>query len=87
MIHKIFSLGTPALTTRGLVEKDIDQVVEYIDRAIAVAKKASDISGPKLVDFKKVLVENADIVKAVADLRHEVEEYSKKFPMPGYQEY
>ena len=25
-------LGTPALTTRGLVEKDIVQVVDYIDR-------------------------------------------------------
>lgn len=25
-------LGTPALTTRGLVEKDIEQVVEFIHR-------------------------------------------------------
>lgn len=24
-------LGTPALTTRGLVEKDIDEVIEFID--------------------------------------------------------
>ena len=25
-------LGTPALTTRGLKEEDIDRVVEFIDR-------------------------------------------------------
>jgi len=29
-------LGTPALTTRGLVEKDIDKVVDFIDRGITI---------------------------------------------------
>ena len=29
-------LGTPAITTRGLVEKDIDFIVEYIDQAICL---------------------------------------------------
>lgn len=29
-------LGTPALTTRGLAEKDIEQVIEFIDRAAQI---------------------------------------------------
>jgi glycine hydroxymethyltransferase len=27
-------MGSPAMTTRGLVEKDFDQIVSFVDRAI-----------------------------------------------------
>jgi glycine hydroxymethyltransferase len=78
-------LGTPALTTRGLVEKDIDQVVEFIHRGLSLAKEISDASGPKLVDFKAAV--HGNFHDKVAALRNEVEEYSVKFPMPGYADY
>ncbi|EFA09131.1 serine hydroxymethyltransferase isoform X1 [Tribolium castaneum] len=80
-------LGTPALTTRGLVEKDMDQVVEFIDKALKLAKEIGTKSGPKLVDFKKTIECDEETKKKVADLRAQVEEYSCKFPMPGYPEY
>jgi glycine hydroxymethyltransferase len=53
-------LGTPALTTRGLKEKDIEQVATFIDRAV---KNKSD-------DAK------------LAEIRREVAEFCKRFPMP-----
>ncbi|HEY1687213.1 MAG TPA: serine hydroxymethyltransferase [Tepidisphaeraceae bacterium] len=53
-------LGTPALTTRGLKEKDIEQVAIFIDRAV---KNKSD-------DAK------------LAEIRREVAEFCKRFPMP-----
>lgn len=78
-------LGTPALTTRGLVEKDIDQVVEFIHRGLQLAKEISDVSGPKLVDFKAAV--HGKFHDKIASLRNEIEDYSSKFPMPGYEEF
>lgn len=82
-----FFVGTPALTTRNLKESDIDVVVDFIDRALKLAKEVSKISGPKLVDFKKTIHENSDVAKKVATLRDEVSKYSEKFPLPGYPDY
>lgn len=69
------------------MEKDIDQVVEYIDKALAIAKEASDVSGPKLADFKKVVEENDGIKSKIEGLRNEIQAYSEKFPMPGHLDY
>lgn len=39
-------LGAPALTTRGLVERDFEQVVEFLDRGVKVtADIKSKVSG------------------------------------------
>jgi len=80
-------LGTPALTTRGLLEADMDRVVEYIDRALKLSKEIAAVSGPKLVDFKKVVHEDATFVPKVKSLKEEIEGFSKNFPMPGYEDY
>lgn len=79
-------LGTPALTTRGLVEKDIDQVVDFIDKALKLSKEISDKSGPKLADYKKAF-QNDEIKKKVECLRSEVQAFSSQFSLPGYPEY
>ncbi|CAH0563455.1 unnamed protein product [Brassicogethes aeneus] len=78
-------LGTPALTTRGLEEADIDAVVGFIDRGLRLAKKINDKSGPKLVDFKKLLHE--EFQGEVDSLKKEVESFSNAFPLPGLEEY
>lgn len=78
-------LGTPALTTRGLVESDIDQVVEFIHRGLELSKEIVAVSGPKLVDFKAAVHGNFD--PKVKALRDEIENFSVKFPMPGYADY
>lgn len=80
-------LGTPALTTRGLVEKDIDLVVEFIDRGLKIAKEIGEVSGPKLVDFKATAHKDEKLAAKIQALRQEIEDFSVKFPMPGYADY
>jgi glycine hydroxymethyltransferase len=80
-------LGTPALTTRGLKEQDIDKVVDFIHRGLQLSKEVVKVSGPKLVDFKRVLQEDNTFVQKVNELREEVQAFSRTFPMPGYPDY
>lgn len=80
-------LGTPALTTRGLKEEDIDKVVDFIHRGLQLSKEVVKVSGPKLVDFKRVLLEDSAFVQKVNELREEVQAFSRTFPMPGYPDY
>lgn len=78
-------LGTPALTTRGLVESDIDKVVDFIDRGLELSKTIASVSGPKLVDFKAAV--HGEFADQVKTLRDEIESFSVGFPMPGYEDY
>ncbi|XP_077288819.1 serine hydroxymethyl transferase isoform X2 [Arctopsyche grandis] len=80
-------LGTPALTTRGLVETDIDRVVEFIDSALKLSSDIVNRSGPKLVDFNKYLDSDPDTLAKVKALRTEVVNFSGRFPMPGYKDF
>lgn len=54
---------------------------------LELAKKVQVVSGPKLVDFKKVLAENPEFRDQVESLKKEVEEFSSQFPMPGLDTY
>ncbi|XP_076223237.1 serine hydroxymethyl transferase isoform X2 [Nomia melanderi] len=80
-------LGTPAITTRGLVEEDIDKVVDFIHEALLLAKEVTKISGPKLVDFKKVLSTDESTKQKVATLKKKVETFCSQFPIPGHETY
>ncbi|XP_057323981.1 serine hydroxymethyltransferase [Microplitis mediator] len=80
-------LGTPALTTRGFKQENFKAVAEFIHRGLELSKAVTAKSGPKLVDFKSVLDNDSEIKAKVAALRHEVEEYASKFPLPGLDEY
>jgi len=77
--------GLPPLTTRGFKNDDIDVTVDFIHRAFQLALEIQAESGPKLVDWKKALVEDKFASK-VTDLKKEVEEYAVKFPLPGLDE-
>ena len=59
-------IGTPAVTTRGMVEQDVCQVAEFIDHClgILVLQKEKETSG------------------AYDDLRAEVSAFNRNFPMP-----
>merc|ERR1711957_551561 len=50
--------GAPAMTSRGLMEEDFVQVGKFIGEAIDVAAEVQKQSGPKLVDFRRVLKES-----------------------------
>lgn len=80
-------LGTPALTTRGFTEKNIDDVVAFIDRGLKLAQEIGAASpSPKLVDFKAT-AHKAPFAERVAALRNEIELYSERFPLPGIDDY
>ena len=75
-------LGTAALTTRGLIESDFEQVVFFLHQCVLIAKDLYS----KCQD-KKSLAEFMDLCKQdprVAELRKQVEAYSSNFPMPAY---
>eukprot|EP00468_Gymnochlora_sp_CCMP2014_P013676 CAMPEP_0167749876 /NCGR_PEP_ID=MMETSP0110_2-20121227/5665_1 /TAXON_ID=629695 /ORGANISM="Gymnochlora sp., Strain CCMP2014" /LENGTH=476 /DNA_ID=CAMNT_0007635107 /DNA_START=191 /DNA_END=1621 /DNA_ORIENTATION=- len=72
-------IGTPALTSRGFLEKDFRVVAELLDEALELAKEIQVLSGPKLAEFKKALREDS----RVSDLRERVEVFAKDFYFPG----
>ncbi|XP_066359025.1 serine hydroxymethyltransferase 4-like [Miscanthus floridulus] len=74
-------IGTPAMTSRGLVEKDFVQIAEYLHQAVTICLSIQEEHGKILRDFKKGLVENKDI----ENLRAEVEKFATSFEMPGFR--
>lgn len=75
-------LGTPAMTSRGLVEEDFTRVGEFIGQAVDIAVEVQKESGPKLADFKKLLRENPP-AKLTA-LKAEVENFATRFDTVGF---
>jgi len=70
-------IGLCAMTTRGLVEKDVESIGDYIHRTIEICKT---VEGKTVKDFM------ANLEKKKADLeliRKDVEAFSVKFPLPG----
>ncbi|KAF3796027.1 Serine hydroxymethyltransferase 4 [Nymphaea thermarum] len=74
-------IGTPAMTSRGLVEKDFEQVAEFLHQAVTFALKIQTEHGKLLKDFNKGLANNKDI----DDLKTAVEKFAASFDMPGFQ--
>ena len=72
-------LGSCALTTRGLNERDFDQVAEFLHQGVLLALALQDASGKRLVDFKEAVDKSAE----VAALRESVEEFISPFPFPA----
>lgn len=73
-------IGTPALTTRQMVESDFEAIGDFLHEAISIACKIQEKSGPKLKDFLPLL-DNNDEIKALAAKVHA---FAAKFPMPGF---
>jgi len=44
-------LGTGAMTTRGMVEADMERIAGYLMRSVKIAKRIQETHGKKLVDF------------------------------------
>lgn len=73
-------LGTPALTTRGFKEADMEVIADYLLQAIAMAKRIQEKSGKKLVDFEKALNEGDE---EVIEAGKKVHAWALTFSMPG----
>lgn len=77
-------LGTPALTTRGMQEKDMVRIAGWIKRALEEIRgldlpKQQDKRKDFLREVKAKLRENKNLKK----IRQEVEKFAGKFPVPG----
>lgn len=73
-------IGTPAMTSRGLVEEDFLKVGGFISRAIKVTQDIQTTSGKKIVDFKRVMKENPP--GSMLELKQEVEDFASRFELP-----
>ncbi|XP_077019540.1 serine hydroxymethyltransferase, cytosolic isoform X2 [Tamandua tetradactyla] len=78
-------LGTPALTSRGLLEKDFQKVAHFIHRGIELTLQIQKDLGVKatLKEFKEKLTGDEKHRGAARALREEVENFASRFPLPG----
>lgn len=79
--HEFLLSGAPAMTSRGLVEKDFEQIGEFLHRAVQTTLNIQKEYGKLLKDFNKGLVNNKEIEALKAD----VEKFAASFDMPGFQ--
>lgn len=79
-------LGAHAMTTRGCVEKDFEEIGGYLDRGIAIAKqvKASVGAGGKMKQFREAL-EAGEGATEIAALREEVKQFAVGFDTVGFE--
>jgi glycine hydroxymethyltransferase len=68
-------IGTPAMTTRGLFEKDFEKGGEFLHQAIQLCLEIQKQYGTKLIDFQKGLENN----EKIENLKCNVIEFSKSF--------
>lgn len=74
-------VSTPALTSRGMAEKEMLQVATFLDRVVALSVEIqAEVDSTKLTDFTDALVCNAK----VKGLRDEVEAMAVRYPMPSF---
>lgn len=76
-------LGTPALTTRGMKEKDMQKVGDWIARAIhAVGEYRLPSGGAEraayIEQYKKDIKKNKELLA----IRAEIKKFTKRFPLP-----
>lgn len=81
-----FRLGTPAITTRGMKEKDMAKIAKWMSRAIkevaGMTLPADDKEERKalLKKYKAAIAKNKELVK----IAKEIKQFTAKFPVPGY---
>uniref|UniRef100_A0A8C9GYZ7 Serine hydroxymethyltransferase n=1 Tax=Piliocolobus tephrosceles TaxID=591936 RepID=A0A8C9GYZ7_9PRIM len=81
-------LGTPALTSRGLLEKDFQKVAQFIHRGIELTLQIQSDIGVRatLKEFKERLAGDK-YQGAMQALREEVESFASLFPLPGLPDF
>ena len=82
-------LGTPALTTRGMVEKDLELVAAFLHRGIEIGLEAQNLTTPSpktgnvlLKDYLATLEDEEGIKSKIDALRNDVESFATDFFMP-----
>lgn len=77
-------IGTPALTSRGFLEKDFETVADLIVRGIHITKTINDSAkGTKLKDFREALASKE--WPELTQLTKDVENLATRFPTIGFE--
>lgn len=71
--------GTPAVTTRGMKEEEMDIIANFLDTIIKICQRVQEKSGKNIHDFM-ALLEKDEEIKTIA---WEVENFSIKYFIPG----
>jgi glycine hydroxymethyltransferase len=72
-------LGTPAMTTRGMKEAEMEVISGFLLRAIAIAKRIQGSVGKQLKDFLPAL----DADEEIKQVGEEVKAFASKYSIPG----
>lgn len=78
-------IGSPAMTTRGLGEKEFALIADLIHEGVQISLEAKSLaSGSKLQDFMNlVLSPEFPLQDKVTELRKKVEALATRYPIPG----
>lgn len=76
-------IGAPAMTTRGLGEKDFERIAQYVDKAVTYCQKLQEslpVEANRLKDFKAAA--SADKTGELQSIRNEVASWASAYPLP-----
>lgn len=73
-------IGTPAMTSRGCVERDYETIADFLFKAAQIASNVQREHGKVQKDFLKGLQNN----KEIPELRASIEKFASQFEMPGF---
>ena len=78
-------IGAPAMTTRGLSEKEFALIADLIHEGVQISHEAKSlVSGTKLQDFLKFVSSSEfPLGEKVSELRRKVEALTTQYPIPG----
>jgi glycine hydroxymethyltransferase len=78
-------IGTPAVTTRGMKEHDMDKIVHFVDLGVKLAVKVQSSlpeGSRKMKDFQAYLANNS--IPELESLKLQVTEFARSFPTIGF---
>lgn len=75
-------IGTPAITSRGMNEKDMDIVAEFLNRVSILCVESQNKVGKNLKQFLQAVETDPNVEK----LAKEVEQFATQFYVPGVDE-
>jgi glycine hydroxymethyltransferase len=79
-------LGTPAITSRGMKEAEMDKVAEFIDRSLKeIDKYQVPETKEERIEYIKNAKQELNANTNLLKIREEVKELCVKFPVPGIE--
>ncbi|OIV89440.1 hypothetical protein TanjilG_21883 [Lupinus angustifolius] len=78
-------IGSPAMTTRGLGEKEFALIADFIHEGVQISLEAKSLApGTKLQDFLKFISSpEFPLGDKITELRRKVEALTSQYPIPG----